>query len=147
MDEPAPATVIPPTLRPAASIGEAAAVGVGSALLGGLVLSPFGLAPVGAVIAGANGVISGWPGSTTGAALPGWAGAVLDATWGLVGITGSLVVHALSRLRGDPGYLPDLSRRQGRHVYRSGFSPRKRFAFTAGNTITNAGDVETAAPA
>ena len=27
-------------------------------------------------------------------------------------------------------------------MYRNGFSPRKRFAFTAGNTITNAGDVE-----
>ena len=50
-------------------------------------------------------------------------------------------MHALSR-RGDPGYLPELSRRQGRHVYRHGFSPRKRFAFTVGNTITNARDIE-----
>ena len=34
--------------------------------------------------------------------------------------------------------------RQGRHVYRRGFSPRKKFAFTAGNTITNAGEIEKA---
>ena len=143
MDQPAPATVIPPTLSAAAaSIGEAAAVGAGSALLGGLVLAPFGLAPVGAVIAGANGVISGWLGIYDWRRLSGWAGAGLDATWGLVGITGSLAVHGLSRRRGDPGYLPALSRRQGHHVYRNGFSPRKRFAFTAGNTITNARDVE-----
>ena len=56
-------------------------------------------------------------------------------------MTAALAVHALSR-RGDPGYLPELSRRQGRHVYRHGFSPRKRFAFTVGNTITNARDIE-----
>ena len=116
-------------------------VGAGSAVLGGLVLFPFGLAPVGAVLAGANGVISGWRGIYDWRRAPGWAGAALDATWGLVDVTAALAVHALSR-RGDPGYLPELSRRQGRHVYRHGFSPRKRFAFTVGNTITNARDIE-----
>jgi hypothetical protein len=126
--------------RPAAV--EAVAVGAGTAALGGLVLAPFGLAPVGAVIAGANGVVSGWRGIYDWRRAPGWVGAVLDSTWGLVGITGSLAVHAMSRFRGDPGFLPQLSVRKGRHVYRHGFSPRKKFAFTAGNTITNARDVE-----
>ncbi len=121
---------------------EAAAAGVGSAALGGLVLYPFGLAPLGAVIAGANGVISGWRGIYDWRRGAGWAGAALDATWGMVGITGSLGVHLWNRFRGDAGYLPQLSVRQGRHVYRRGFSPRKKFAFTVGNTITNAGAIE-----
>ena len=121
---------------------EAAAAGVGSAALGGLVLYPFGLAPLGAFIAGANGVISGWRGIYDWRRGAGWAGVALDATWGMVGITGSLGVHLLNRFRGDAGYLPQLSVRQGRHVYRRGFSPRKKFAFTVGNTITNVGAIE-----
>jgi hypothetical protein len=121
---------------------EAVAVGAGSAALGGLALTPLGIAPVGAVIAGANGVISGWRGVYDWRRASGWVAAALDATWGLVGVTGALAVHALSQARGDPDYLAPMSRRRGRHVYRRGFSPRRRFAFTAGNTITNAGDIE-----
>jgi hypothetical protein len=94
------------------------------------------------VVAGANGAISGWRGIYDWRRAPGWAAAVLDSTWAMVGIAGSLVVHGLSRRGRDPGYLRELSRRQNRHTYRGGFSPRRAFAFTAGNTITNARDVE-----
>jgi hypothetical protein len=107
-----------------------------------LVLAPLRLAPAGAVIAGANGVVSGWRGVYDWRRASGWAAAVLDSTWGLAGTTAALAVHGLSGLRGDPGYLDALSARRNRHVYRRGFAPRPRFAFTAGNTITQAGDVE-----
>jgi len=122
---------------------EGVAAGAGGAALGALVLSPFGLAPVGAIVAGANGVVSGWRGIYDWRRPSGWFGAVLDSTWGLVGITGSLAIHMLSRVRGNPGYAAALSTRQGRHVYRDGFSLRPRFAFCVGNTITGAGDVAT----
>jgi hypothetical protein len=121
---------------------EAVAVGAGAAALGGLVLAPVGLAPVGAVIAGANGVISGWRGIYDWRHASGWVAAALDSTWGLVGTTGSLAVHVVSRVGRDADYLAELSARKSRHVYRYGFSPRKRFAFTVGNTITNARDIE-----
>ena len=72
--------------RRSASV-DAAVVGAGSAALGGLVLFPFGLGPVGAILAGANGVLSGWRGIYDWRRAPGWAGAALDATWGLVDVT------------------------------------------------------------
>ena len=115
------------------AVVEAAAVGVGSAVLGGLVLVP--VRPR----AGGRGDrrrerrdLRAGAASTTGGAAR--AGPAPRSTRRGVSsaITGSLVVHVASRFRGDPGYLPQLSVRQGRHVYRRGFSPRKKFAFTVG---------------
>lgn len=120
---------------------EAIAVAVGSAAVGALVLYPIGWAPVGAAVAGVNGALCGWRGSYNWRTGPGWAAAALDASWNLIGTTAGLGVHALSYAKRDPGYLDDLSRRQGRHVYARGFSPRKKFAFTFGNVISNAADV------
>ena len=40
------------------------------------------------------------------------------------------------------GYVPELSTRQNRHVYRRGFMPRRGFATTLGNVIGGAGDIE-----
>ena len=48
--------------------------------------------------------------------------------------------------RGDPGYLPELSRRQGRHVYRRGFSPRKQVRVHRRQHDHQRGRVEDAAP-
>ena len=106
-----------------------------------LVLYPLGWAPVGAVIGGAHGALNGWRGSYDWRRGTGWAASALDASWNLIGTTAGLGVHALSRMKGDPEYVEELSRRQGRHVYVRGFSPRKSFAFTFGNVITNAADI------
>jgi hypothetical protein len=117
---------------------EAVAVGAASAALGAVTLRPLGLARAGAVVAGVSGALSGWRGVHDWGRPSGWAGAALDATWGLLGTAAGLGVHAVSAARGE--YLPQLSERRGYHVYRRGWSPRRGFAFTAGNVITNAGD-------
>lgn len=103
-------------------------------------LRPLALAPAGAAVAGVNGLVGGWRGVYDWRRARGWAAAVLDSTWGIVGTAAALGVHALSHATGDPGYVDDLSRRKNRHVYARGFRPRRRFAFTAGNVVTGAGD-------
>jgi hypothetical protein len=127
-------------VAPRAPLLEGAAVGAAGAALGALALRPFGLAPAGAIVAGVNGIVSGWRGVYDFRRANGWLAAGLDSTWGMVGTAGGLLVHALSILRRDPGYVPDLSARRGRHVYQRGWQPRRGFAFTAGNVITGAGD-------
>jgi hypothetical protein len=127
--------------RRAAAV-EALLAGAGGAALGGLALYPFGVPIPGAAVAGLNGAVAGWCGVYDWRRATGWGAAVLDSTWNLVGTTGALVVHALTLPRRDRGYLRDMSRRRNRHVYRGGWTPRRRFAFTVGNTITNARDVE-----
>lgn len=117
---------------------EAVAVGAASGALGAAALAPLRWSGAGALVAGANGVISGWRGVYDWRRATGWAGAALDATWGILGTAAGLAVHAASARSG--GYLPELSERRGRHVYRRGWAPRRGFAFAAGNVITNAGD-------
>lgn len=119
---------------------ETIATGVSGAVLGGAILTPLGLGAPGAIVGGLNGLVSGsrqiydWTRPT------GWAAFVLDSTWGLIGTAAALGVHALQRTRNDRGgYRSDLSERQNRHVYDTGFTMRKRFAMTVGNTVTNLG--------
>ena len=107
-------------------------------------LRPLGLAPAGALIAGANGALAGWRGIYDWRRARGWAAAVLDSSWGLVGTAAGLGLHVLSRSTRDPGYVDDLSRRANRFVYARGWTPRPRFAFTAGNVVTGAGDATNA---
>ena len=118
---------------------EAAVVGGGGAALGALAGRPFGpgFSIAGALVGGANGALSGVRALYDWRRASGWAGALLDSTWGLIGTAGGLGVHALSR---DAVYLPELSIRRGHHVYQRGWAPRRGFAFTAGNVITGAGD-------
>lgn len=80
-------------------------------------------------------MISGWRQIYDWKRPSGWAGFLLDSTWGLIGTASSLVLHTIQLPRST--YLPDLSRRRGRHVYRSGYSVRRGFAVTVGNSITN----------
>jgi len=114
---------------------EAATSGAAGATLGGFTLSKLGLWPLGAAVGGINGAISGWRQIYDWRRPSGWAGFLLDSTWGLIGTTSSLVLHAIQINRGT--YLPSLSRRRGRHVYGRGFTVRKGFAVTVGSAITN----------
>lgn len=103
-------------------------------------LRPLGLAPAGTLIGAASGALAGWRGIYDWRRAKGWSAALLDHTWGLVGAAAGLGLHALSAATPNPGYVDDLSRRQNRYVYARGFTPRPRFAFTAGNVVTGAGD-------
>jgi hypothetical protein len=122
-----------------ASVLEAAAAGAGGAALGYVATRVIGAGMAGAIVGGTNGALSGWRGVYDWRHPRGAIGFVLDSTWGLVGVAAGLVVHALSSRR-SPGYVAALSRRRGHHVYERGWSPRRGFAFTAGNVITGAGD-------
>ena len=75
-----------------------------------------------AVIAGLNGVISGWRQVYDWRSLNGWIALVLDSTWATLSIGVGLLTHVAGRMKGTLGYEPTLSRRQNRHVYRNGFS-------------------------
>jgi hypothetical protein len=53
-----------------------------------------------------------------------------------------LFANAVGLAQRDGGFVPELSTRQNRHVYRRGFMPRRGFATTLGNVIGGAADVE-----
>ena len=53
-----------------------------------------------------------------------------------------LFANAVGLAMPSSGYVPELSYRQNRHVYRRGFMPRKGFAITLGHVIGGAADVE-----
>jgi hypothetical protein len=108
------------------------------------VLYPLGYPVVGAAVALINGALAGWHGIYDWRRGPGWGAALLDSTWNLIGTTGALVVHAFNAPRAGVGYVAEMSRRQNRYVYRAGWTPRRKFAFTVGNTITNARNIEDA---
>jgi hypothetical protein len=119
---------------------EAAVTGAAGAILGGATLAPVGLGVPGAIVGGINGIISGRRRIYDWRRPSGWAGFVLDSTWGLIGTGAALGVHALQKLRQDKGsYRTDLSARKGRHVYQTGVTMRRGFAMAVGNTVTNLG--------
>lgn len=118
---------------------EAAAAGVAGAMIGGLAALPTGFPVVGAVIAGANGAISGWRRIYPWRRPAGRWGFVLDSSWGLVGVTGGLLVHGLQAILKSAHYRSDLSERGGAHIYEGGFAWHPTFTVTTGNVISNAG--------
>ena len=121
---------------------EATLVGAGGALVGGAAGSVIGLGLPAACVACCNGLISGWRGIYDWRCSTGIVAAVLDSSWAIVTTSGALGSHLIAALlRG--AYVPELSARRNRHVYRGGFSPRRGFAVTVGNTISGAGDVST----
>lgn len=97
---------------------------------------------VGAVVGAANGAICGVRRTYDWSCADGFAGAVLDSTWGLLTTAAGLFAHAVAVIARDADYLADLSERRGVHVYRRGFMPRRGFAIALGNVISGAGDVE-----
>jgi len=94
--------------------------------------------PLGAIMGGMNGLVSGIHGIYDWGSAEGWFAFISDSTWGLVGTSLGNIVHILN-LFGDTHYREDLSRRQNRHVYEGGVYLKKDFAFTMGNVISNAG--------
>ncbi len=125
--------------RPSRQLAEATALGAAGAVLAGLSWSTVGLAAPAAVVGGANGVLSGARG-VYGRDRAGALAFVLDSTWALATTTGSVGLHLVDgALRAS--YLPEISHRQNRHVYRGGFTPRRGYAVTVGNVISSAGDV------
>jgi hypothetical protein len=132
--------------RRRAAVAEAVAAGAGGALLGWAVGRPFGLGAAGAVLAGANGALSGARGVYEWQRPRGAGAFVLDSTWSLVNTAGGLALHAASALRGAPGYADDMSRRRGRHVYARGFTLRRGFALSLGNVVTGGGELDPSTP-
>lgn len=131
-----------PTAR-AGNVGEGLAVGAGGATLGyfvGGLLHPV-VGVVMAVVAGANGVISGWRQVYPWRWWRGVAAFVFDSTWATPPVALGLLAHLVAAKSKDGGYEASLSRRQGRHVYRGGLHFQPGFALTIGNVISSAGDV------
>lgn len=123
---------------------ETVATSVAAAVFGGAFGGVFGLAVPAAVIAGANGAISGWRQTYDWSCVPGVVAFTLDSTWSLVMTAAGLFANGVGIVQRNAGYLPELSVRQNRHVYRRGFMPRKGFATTLGNVVAGAGDIERA---
>ncbi|MEO6570840.1 MAG: hypothetical protein ABIO83_04775, partial [Ilumatobacteraceae bacterium] len=100
-----------------AAAAEAAVTAAAGAVLAGAAGSLVGLTLPAAVVGGLNGAISGWRGVYDMRRLTGAAAFVLDSTWALVTTATGVAAHGLGALRGRPGFSPELSRRQNRHVY------------------------------
>lgn len=123
---------------------EAVATAGLAAVFGAATGSLVGLGIPAAVIAGANGAVSGWRGIYDWQRAPGLIAFVLDSTWSLPMTSAGLFANGVAAVQRDAGYVPELSERQNRHVHRRGFMPRKGFAITLGNVIGGAGDIERA---
>jgi hypothetical protein len=111
------------------------------ASLGALAGSRLGVAiPLG-VVGGLNGALCGWRRTYDWRSPAGVVGFALDSTWAIATTAGALLAHVAAKVRGDPQYNDELSRRHNRHVYGRGFQMRPRFAFTLGNVIAGGGDL------
>ena len=120
---------------------EAAATSLVGAALGGVAGSVVGLAVPLAAVSGVNGALSGWRRIYRWSSPKGVLAFALDSTWGVLTTAGGLVAHAVGAGRGAPGFSPELSERQNRHVYGRGMQFRKGFAITVGNVVNGAGDL------
>jgi hypothetical protein len=121
---------------------EAISAGAAGAAVGGL----FGSRLVGlgiplAIVAGANGAISGWRGIYDWKSPKGVGAFALDSTWAGLTTAAGVVANAVGLLQPDSGYSAVLSERQNRHVYARGLQIRKGFATTFGNVVAGAGDL------
>ncbi len=117
---------------------------LGGAALGWLVGAPVHPA-VGAGIgaaAAANGTISGWRGTYAWRRRDGWIAFALDSTWAAAPVTIGLLAHLGAGVMHDSGLVGELGLRQNRHVYRRGVALKPGFAFTIGNVISGAGNVD-----
>jgi hypothetical protein len=109
------------------------------ALLGWLAGWPLDLGIWTAAVAALNGGLSGFHRIYPWKTGTGWAGFVLDSTWGLIGTAASLLFHLVQLVMPSGRYREELSTRRGRHVYDGGYRIKPGFATAIGNVITNAG--------
>lgn len=123
-------------------LAEAAGVAALGAMVAGGVGSLVGLAIPAAVVGGLNGAISGWRRIYDWRRVDGVVAFALDSTWALPMTAAALFANTVGMVQRTSGYVPELSVRRNRHVYRRGFMPRKGFAVTLGNVIGGAGDVK-----
>lgn len=119
-------------------LAESVCLGAIGGLLAGAVGRLLGLERAFALIGAGNGLISGWRGVYRLDRARGWAAFTLDSTWGLLGTGAGLALHGVNRLL-DGGYHPGMSQDRDRHVYAAGFAPRRGFAVTMGNVVSNGG--------
>ena len=109
-----------PTRRDGNPAAEAALAATGGAVLAGAVGALAGAAIPAALVGAANGALGGWRQVYDWRSAKGAVAFALDSTWALGTTAAGLVAHALGEVRGDAGYVDDLSRRKNRHVYRAG---------------------------
>lgn len=121
---------------------EAAGVAALGAGFAGAAGSLVGLTVPFAVVGGANGALAGYRRIYNWGCSDGVVAFTLDSTWGLPMTSAALFANTIGLLSKTSGYVPELSERLNRHVYRRGFMPRKGFAVTLGNVIGGAADVE-----
>lgn len=120
-------------------LAEALAVALAGGALGWVVGRSLDLGIWFGVPAAVNGAISGLYGIYDWWRPRGWAAAVLDSTWGLVGTIQALMVHGINLAVPKADYLEAESYRRNRHVYNRGIRVRGPFALAAGNVISNGG--------
>lgn len=123
-------------------LAEAAGVAALGAAFAGAAGAVIGAAVPAAIIGGAHGAISGWRQIYDWSCSHGLVAFTLDSTWNLPMTGAGLFANAIGFAQRDSGYVPELSTRSNRQVYRRGFQPRKGFAVTLGSVICGAGDVE-----
>jgi len=126
----------------AARAAEAAGAALAGGAIGAAATLPFGMPVAGAVIGGLNGALGGWLATYDWRHARGVLAFTLDSSWALVTTGTGLLVHGLNLVARDAGYVPALSERSNRHVYRRGFRVRTTFAMTWGNVMNGAGDVD-----
>ncbi len=124
------------------SSAEAAGVAALGAVAAALTGSVVDLAAPAAIVGGLNGVISGWRRTYSWRQPTGTLALVLDSTWALPMTAAGLLSNGVGLIQRNSGFVPELSERSNRHVYRRGFVPRKGFAITVGSVISGAGDVD-----
>ncbi|MDH3306819.1 MAG: hypothetical protein OEO77_04800 [Acidimicrobiia bacterium] len=121
-------------------LAEAMATAVGGGGLAWAMGWALGIAPYTAAVGALNGWVAGWRWMYEWRSGSGWLAFVLDSTWGLLGVTGGLVLNGVNALvyRKAAGYRPDLTYRTNHQAYAAGFSLKRGYAFTLGNAISGA---------
>ncbi len=121
---------------------EALAVAIGGGALAGATGWLIGLAIPAAIVGLIHGFLAGYRRIYPWREWRGWVGFALDHSWGLITALGSLISHLVAAVSKTARPVPELSERQGRHVYLGGLQLRPGFVLTVGNAISGARHLE-----